>query len=132
MIDRTTGIKGNISVKGASVGATTVGVASGIADGDNADAFAYRAASVGIVGGGRMIDSTAGIEVDVFVKGASVVGNTVVIVASGDARGANHDAAFVSGAVGVETDFCNATRDDERLPFCPFHRLACLNDPWSL
>ena len=51
------------------------------------------------------------------MKGAYTVGNTVVIVSS-DADGAN-DAAFASRAAIVETDFCKATRDDKRLPFCP-------------
>jgi len=63
-----------------------------------------------------MIDSTAGVEGDVFLKGAYMVYNTVVIVASGDDGGAN-DAAFASRAADVETDFCNATRDDKHLPF---------------
>jgi len=100
------------------VGATTIVVAFGILYGDNAAAFACRAASVVIVGGDRMIDSTAGVKGDNFVKGASLVGNTVVIFTSGDAGGAN-DAAFASRSAGMETDFHNATRDDERLPFCP-------------
>ena len=100
-----------------SVSCLSVVIASGIADGDNAADFACRPAGVSIVGGGGMIDSTPGIEGDVSVKGASAVGNTVVIV-SGDAGGVN-DAAFASRAAGVDTDFCNATCDDERLSFCP-------------
>ena len=51
------------------------------------------------------------------MKGASTVGTTVVI-ASGNADGTNN-AAFASCVVVVESDFCKATRDDERLPFCP-------------
>ena len=108
MIDGTTGAKGDDSVKGASAGATIFGVASAIADGDTAAAFACRA-------GGRMIGSTTGVKWDVFTKGASAVGNTVGNVASGNTGDAN-DAAFASRAAGVETDFRKATRDDERLP----------------
>ena len=64
MIDQTTGVKGDVSVKEASAGATTVVVASGIADGTNDANLASHTAgigivvigSTGIVGGVAMID----------------------------------------------------------------------------
>ena len=124
MIDQTTGVKGDDSVKGASAGATTFGVASAIADGNNAVAFACRA-------GGRMIDSTAGVKGDVSAKRASA-GATTFVVASTTADGDNA-AAFACRAGGrmigltadVEGGFSD-TRDDERLPFWPVQEVRGL------
>ena len=120
---------------GTSGGNNTIVVASRGANSTNAAAFASRTDGVGIVGDGGivcgvgMIDWTAGVEGDVSVTGTSAVGNTVFI-SSGDADGAD-DAAFDSHVTVVETDFCNATRNNKHLLFCPIPWVGGLFE-WSM